>query len=405
MTTTTPQSSSLPPEVVQPGVVTWLKKNLFSSWHNTLLTVVVLSILSFFLKGFWVWATSVAKWQVIPANMSLYMVGLYPQDQRWRMWIVLGLLCCLSGITWGVLARNLAKLFSAPVLGGIAIAGIVSVIFPVGGLSHVRLLLMVAIVVFSAWIGKLLGLRFSKVAVWLSTAWVVVFFITLWLIRGGLGLESVPTSDWGGLKLTLLMAVVSIILCFPMGVLLALGRRSDLPVVRWLCTAYIELIRGVPLISILFMGQVMIPMFLPEGVRPDRILRAIVGLTIFSAAYLAENVRGGLQAIPRGQSEAARALGLNPFLTTALIVMPQALKISIPSIVGQFISLFQDTTLLSIVGLVELLGISRSVLANPDFLGRYAEVYVFDGVLFWVFCYAMSVGSRKLEEILNTGHR
>lgn len=202
--------------------------------------------------------------------------------------------------------------------------------------------------------------------------------------------------------LTLFMSVISIVLSFPFGVILALGRQSMLPVIRWLSTIYIELIRGVPLISILFMGQVMIPLFLPEGMRPDRVLRAIVGLTLFTAAYLAENVRAGLQAVPRGQLEAARSLGLNAPLTLSLIVLPQAIKIAIPAIVGQFISLFQDTTLVSIVGLLELLGISRSILANPEFLGRYGEVYLFIGLIYWFFCYAMSVGSRKLEEKLNT---
>jgi general L-amino acid transport system permease protein len=239
---------------------------------------------------------------------------------------------------------------------------------------------------------------------WISLLWFLVYFVSLWLIGGGLGLAGVPTNDWGGLVLTLLMAISGIALCFPLGVLLALGRRSNLPVVKWLSVAYIELIRGVPLIAILFMGQVMIPLFLPEGMRPDRILRAIIGLTLFSAAYLAENVRAGLQAVPRGQQEAAASLGLNTPLTLSLIVLPQALKVAIPAIVGQFISLFQDTTLLSIVGLAELLGISRSVLANPTYLGRYAEVYLFIGVLYWFFCYALSLGSRKIEEELNTGH-
>jgi len=198
--------------------------------------------------------------------------------------------------------------------------------------------------------------------------------------------------------------VVSILLCFPMGVLLALGRQSSLPIVRLFSVMYIEIIRGVPLIAILFIGQNMIPLFLPQGMRPDNVYRAILGLTLFSAAYLAENVRGGLQAIPRGQMEAAYALGLNPALTTLLIILPQALKISIPAIVGQFISLFQDTTLLSIVSILELLGISRSILANPSFIGRYWEVYLFIGVIYWLFCYLMSIGSRRIEASLNTEH-
>ena len=219
------------------------------------------------------------------------------------------------------------------------------------------------------------------------------------------GLRNAPTSGWGGMSLTLLLAVSGIALCFPAGVLLALGRRSKLPVLRGFSVAYIELVRGVPLISILFMGQVLIPLFLPAGMRPDRVVRAVIGLTIFSSAYLAENVRAGLQAVPQGQVEAAQSLGLSKPLSMALIVLPQALKTAIPAIVGQFISLFQDTTLLGIVGLVELLGITQNLLANPKYLGDYAQGYVFIALLYWIFCYAMSYGSRRVEESLNTDLR
>ena len=247
----------------------------------------------------------------------------------------------------------------------------------------------------------------SKVVLFL-VGFVVVYQV-LWRLPYALGLEfglkNISTNSWGGLTLTLLLAVSGIVLCFPAGVLLALGRQSKLPIVKALSVAYIELIRGVPLISILFMGQVLIPLFLPEGVRPDRVVRAIIGLTIFSAAYLAENVRAGLQAVPRGQAEAAQSLGLNKPLTTALIVLPQALKTAIPAIVGQFISLFQDTTLLGIVGLVELLGISQNLLASPKYLGDYKEGYIFIAAIYWVFCYAMSYGSRQIESALNTDLR
>lgn len=247
----------------------------------------------------------------------------------------------------------------------------------------------------------------SKIILFL-VGFIVVYQVLWWspyLLGLDFGLRNVSTNSWGGLTLTLLLAISGIALCFPAGVLLALGRRSKLPVVRAFSVAYIELIRGVPLISILFMGQVLIPLFLPEGVRPDRVVRAIIGLTIFSAAYLAENVRAGLQAVPQGQSEAAQSLGLNKPLTTALIVLPQALKTAIPAIVGQFISLFQDTTLLGIVGLVELLGISQNLLASPKYLGDYKEAYIFIAAIYWVFCYAMSYGSRKIESALNTDLR
>ncbi|MEL7224444.1 MAG: amino acid ABC transporter permease [Cyanobacteria bacterium J06576_12] len=219
------------------------------------------------------------------------------------------------------------------------------------------------------------------------------------------GLETVRTNNWGGLLLTLFLAISGISLCFPAGVLLALGRRSKLPLIRTFSVAYIELVRGVPLIAILFMGQVLIPLFLPEGMRPDSVVRAIVGLTIFSSAYLAENVRAGLQAVPQGQAEAAQSLGLNKPLTTSLIVLPQALKTAIPAIVGQFISLFQDTTLLGIVGLSELLGMTQDLLASPKYLGDYAPAFVFIGAIYWIFCYGMSFGSRRIEEALNTDLR
>lgn len=404
MTTTTPDTISSAPEVRKSGVGAWLKKNLFSDWFNSLLTIVVVSVLAYAAYSMTQWAFTVAQWTVIPKNMGLFMTGLYPSEQYWRVWILLGIVGALAGLSWGILARNLPNLFSRNILIGFAIVCAGFVLFPPTRPSSPKLLLMVAIVAATAWAGRLLGRQISGVGKWISLAWFISYFIAIWLVGGGLGLPSVSTNDWGGMVLTLMMAVSGIALCFPLGVILALGRRSSLPVVKWLSIAYIELIRGVPLIAILFMGQVMIPLFLPEGMRPDRVLRAIIGLTIFSAAYLAENVRAGLQAVPRGQQEAAASLGLNTPLSLSLIVLPQALKTAIPAIVGQFISLFQDTTLLSIVGLAELLGISRSILANPNYLGRYAEVYLFIGVIYWFFCYAMSLGSRKIEEKLNTGH-
>jgi general L-amino acid transport system permease protein len=231
----------------------------------------------------------------------------------------------------------------------------------------------------------------------------VALLLIFWLINGDMVrtrspiLPFVSTNLWGGLLLTLFVSVISIAAAFPLGVLLALGRQSQLPVVRWLSTLYIEGMRGLPLIGILFMAQVMLPLVLPGQWRLDRLVRAIAGLVLFNAAYLAENIRGGLQSIPRGQTEAAQALGFNTVQTLGLIVLPQALRAVIPAIVGQFISLFKDTSLLSLFALIELTGIARSVLAQPQFLGRYAEVYLFIGMLYWMFCYGMSQLSRRLE--------
>jgi general L-amino acid transport system permease protein len=215
----------------------------------------------------------------------------------------------------------------------------------------------------------------------------------------------VPTNLWGGLLLTFLLTVVGILFSFPLGVLLALGRRSELPIIRWVCVAYIELVRGMPLITILFMAQLMLPLFLPEGLTVDRVLRAMVGITLFSAAYLAENVRGGLQAIPQGQYEAAQALGLSNAQTMIFIILPQALRLIIPILVGQFIAVYKDTSLVAIVGLLDLVGIGKTVLAQPAFLGLQREVYVFISLLYWVLSYGMSYLSQQLEQRLGVGKR
>jgi general L-amino acid transport system permease protein len=228
------------------------------------------------------------------------------------------------------------------------------------------------------------------------------------LLLSGLGTVQVPTvttSLWGGLLLTFLLAIVGIVLSFPFGVLLALGRRSTLPAIRVLSTVYIEVIRGVPLITILFMADIMLPLFLPGEVRVDRVLRAMGGITLFSAAYVAENVRGGLQAIPSGQGEAASALGLSTTQTNVFIVLPQALRAVIPANVGLFISLLKDTTLVVIIGLLELLGIGRAVLAQSEWFGAQLEVYVFIAAVFFVMCYAMSQASYRLETAMGVGTR
>jgi general L-amino acid transport system permease protein len=403
MTTVTPKSlSSAPPDGVALGPMAWVKKNLFSDWFNSLLTVVIVTIFGLGLFRLVNWAFTTAQWQVIPNNFGLFMTGTFPSALYPRIWTLLAIICALGGLSWGLLGRNLSTLFSRNVLMGLGVVCAFIVLFSTTRPHTLKLLPMVATIAGMAAVGRQVGRKFPGVGKWVSLGWFLSYFGAIWLIGGGLGLTRVSTNDWGGLVLTLLTAVSGIALCFPLGLILALGRRSTLPVVRWLSTGYIELVRGVPLVALLFMGQVMIPLFLPVGSRPDRVLRAIIALALFSAAYLAENVRAGLQAVPRGQQEAAMSLGLNTPMTLGLVVLPQALKIAIPAIVGQFISLFQDTTLLAVVGLAELLGIGRSILANPTYLGRYAEVYLFLAVIYWFFCYAMSLGSRKIEEKLNT---
>ena len=225
------------------------------------------------------------------------------------------------------------------------------------------------------------------------------------IFGGFLGLKAVTTDEWGGLSLTVVIATCGMVGAFPFGVLLALGRRSEMPVVSAFCTAFIELWRGVPLISVLFMASVMLPLFLPEGMNFDKLLRAIVGVIIFQSAYIAEVVRGGLQAIPKGQYEGAQSLGFSYWQTTALIVLPQALKISIPGIVGIFISLFKDTSLVAIIGLYDLLGIVEASFSDTDWLGFSIEGHLFVAAVYWVFCFGMSRYSQHLERKLETGYR
>ncbi|MBE9003606.1 amino acid ABC transporter permease [Fortiea sp. LEGE XX443] len=375
----------------------WLRKNLFSTWYNSLLTVVCIILLFWVVPGVISWVTTQSQWAVIQVNLRLFLVGRFPQTLYWRAWIVLAITSISLAITGGTFfnKQQLPRLGVAAIYA--FIYSLLLILLPFDLISRIWLGLVAILLLAGFWIGK----KFSYlITPWLAPIWLLSFPVILWLIGGGFGLQPVPTNLWNGLLLTLLMAVVSIVLSFPIGVLLALGRTSNLPLIRWFCILYIEIVRGVPLIGVLFLAQVMLPLFLPTDWRLDRVFRGIAGLILFSAAYMAENVRGGLQAIPRGQIEAAKALGLKTPLVILLIVLPQALRAVIPAIVGQLIGLFKDTSLLSLVGLVELTGIARSILAQPQFLGRYAEVYLFIGLIYWIFCYSMSLASRRLEKQL-----
>ena len=235
----------------------------------------------------------------------------------------------------------------------------------------------------------------------LIIAWGVALLAMFELMAGFLILPSVPTRLWGGLPLTLALSTIGLVLAFPIGILLALGRRSQLPVVKLFCVGYIELIRGVPLITILFMSSLMFPLLLPEGMTIDKLLRAQVALIMFAAAYLAEVVRGGLQAISRGQYEAADSLGLGYGQKMRMIILPQALKIVIPSLVNTFIGFFKDTTLVIIIGLFDFLNSIKSALTDPNWLGYHVEAYVFAAVVYFVFCFGMSRYSLFLESKLS----
>ena len=373
----------------------WAKKNLFGSWFNSLLTVICVWLLYQLVTNVWIWATTKAQWEVVSSNLRLFLVGLYPVEEFWRLWCILAIAGSLAGISWGLWGRF--SRFVAIAISSLSIA--LAILLPVDGISKILTLLISGAIAIGFLIGQQCK-RFELSSLILAIAWLASLPISLWLIGGNFGLAPVDVNVWNGLVLTLIVAISGIVFSFPLGVLLALGRQSTLPLIKLFCIFYIEVVRGLPLIGILFMAQVMLPLFLPAGLEIDRVLRAIAAFVLFSAAYLAENVRGGLQSIPKGQAEAARALGLSTPLAIALIILPQALKASIPAIVGQFIGLFKDTSLVAIVGLVDLMGVSRTVLSQPEFIGRYAEVYLFVALIYWMFCFSMSQASQKLEKKL-----
>jgi general L-amino acid transport system permease protein len=392
-------TGALPPLTERSTVFGWMRKNLFYSWGSSLLTILTSLVIFWAARGLLVWIFTVANWRVVTTNLRLILLGQYPPDQAWRVWISLLLLSFLAGNSlaiWGRTERRISLILAAlPVL---------LAFLPFGMDKRLWLLGLSAIGVLGWFLARGGGpaLRRSVIIGWLL--WLPVLFL---LLRGYTPDEGwlpiVTTNLWGGLLLTVLLTIIGIVFSFPLGVMLALGRRSELPIVRWFSIGYIELVRGVPLITILFMAQLMLPLFL--GFAPDRVLRAMAGIVLFSAAYLAENVRGGLQAIPKGQFEAAQALGLSGLQTMVFIIMPQALRLIIPILVGQFIALFKDTALVSIVGLLDLVGIARTVLAQPEFLGLQREVYAFISLLYWVLSYAMSYMSQRLEVALGVGER
>ncbi len=394
--------SVLPPVTERSNILRWARKNLFGSWYDAILTILGAWIVYWALSGLLTWVFTVAEWKVIVVNMRLLMIGQYPLEQAWRLWVWLALLIFLSGNSlaiWGRGSRYAIILLLIPI--------VLAFVFPFGDEPR-KWLVILTVTGLAGWgIGRTSPeiLKRSVIA-----GWVISLPIIILLTRGLSEFETgflpdVRTNLWGGLLLTFLLTVVGIMFSFPIGVLLALGRRSELPIIRWFSVGYIELVRGVPLISILFMMSLMLPLFLPDGWTVDRVIRAMVAITLFSAAYLAENVRGGLQAIPKGQFEAAEALGLSGAQTMIFIILPQALRLIIPILVGQFIAVFKDTSLVAIVGLLDLLGMGKTVLAQPEFLGLQREVYVFISLIFWVLSYGMSYLSQQLEIRLGVGNR
>ena len=385
-----------------PGPIRWLQRNLFSTWYNVLLTVLATVFLFLVLRGALGWVFFTANWAPVTNSLRLFAVGQYPTDQLWRVGTVVFMVCFLFGLSWRVWGGTV-RTFALTL---VVVFGVVALL-PIRMELKLRLGFLVNPVLI--FIGYQVGRTPVGKSRWVALGWLLSFVLTILLLNGIEGVRWLPrveTGLWGGLLLTFLLAMVGIVASFPVGVLLALGRRSSLPVLKAFCILFIELVRGVPLVTILFMASIILPLFLPEGVRIDRVLRAMIGMTLFAAAYMAENVRGGLQAIPQGQVEAAKAVGLNGFQTMALIVLPQALRLVIPAIVGQFIALFMDTTLAVIVGLLELLAIGKAVLeSDVEWKLLNMEVYLFVAAVFWVYNYGMSYASRRLEVALGVGER
>ncbi len=388
-----------------PGPIKWVRDNLFNNWYNSLLTVVFLPIVFFALVNVIIWIFTKADWRAVTGFPMLFAVGQYPRDELWRVGTGLSLIIFMLGASWGKWGGLLKSI-------SIAI-GVFFLVFAILPVQHAVLDvgmrtyfgLNVLLLLFGSFVGKSDVVKTTFiVAGWLITP--IVFVILLTGFSGSEAIPNIPTTFWGGLLVTFLLSAGGILISFPIGVLLALGRRSSLPVVKAFSTIFIETIRGVPLITILFMFSIILALFLPSDSRIDRLIRALMAVTFFSAAYTAENVRGGLQAVPNGQIEAAKALGMNGFQTTLFIVLPQAIRAVLPAIVGQFIALFKDTTLVVIVGINDLLGIGRSVInSDPEFVQLQMEVYLFIAVIYWIFSFLMSLASRRLEAALGVNTR
>jgi general L-amino acid transport system permease protein len=359
----TPQTD-IPPPIKHTGVVRWLHERLFSSPLNILLTLLVAWFLLMTIPALVEWAfiranftadsplqcreSGGACWAFIREKHRLILFGTYPYDEQWRPLIATLLLVAV------IIASGMRRFWNKSL--------------------------------FFIWI---VGLVSVAVLMW----------------GGILGLTPVENSRWGGLPLTLILATFGIAFAFPLGVLLALGRRSKLPAIKALCVVYIELIRGVPLISLLFMSSVMLPLFLPEGFSIDKLLRAQIAIILFAAAYVAETVRGGLQAIPKGQYEGADSIGLNYWQQMRKIILPQALKIVIPPLVSIFIALFKDTSLVVIIGIFDLTLAAKAALSDAGWRGFSVEAYVFISLIYFVFCFSMSKYSQALERRLATGYQ
>ena len=408
------QSHSLPPPLLERGAVGWMHANLFGTLNSTLLTVLSgLALVAALWFGLG-WILFDADWTVIGTLGGRMVIGQYNTDAAcpdrncfWRPQASLLMVTMLLGMAWGVAGGGTAKRIAIVVAIALAAFALLPYSLERMGLD-VRILLLANLPALAAgWaIARYTPLGTPR---WIAIVGVAAFVLTVLLLRGvsGIpGMEPVSVIYWGGLMLNLLLAVAGIVLSLPIGIALALGRRSQLPVVKLLCVVFIEVFRGVPLITLLFMSQVLVPLAFPENFPQNSLFRAAIIITLFSSAYMAENVRGGLQALHPGQEEAARALGLAGWQITTLISLPQAIRNVIPAIVGQFISLFKDTTLVYIIGMLDVLEFSRAFIqGNAEFLANTQELFLFLAFVFWIFTYTMSYVSRRIEANLGVGQR
>jgi general L-amino acid transport system permease protein len=360
------------PPVATTGIVAWARMNLFSSWLNTAITLA----LAYFVVR---WTIGFIDWAFVNAIWSVPVVNGQAQTQACRE--IKGVGACWAVVT----EKHRFILFGT---------------YPFE--EHWRPLLVCFL-----FVGLYIVSAMRRFWSWvLIPIWVVTLTVIGILMWGGIfGLTYVPQERWGGLPITLILSTFGLAFAFPLAVLVALGRRSKLPAIKTLCVLYVELIRGVPLISLLFMASVMFPLFLPEGMNIDKLLRAQVAITLFAGAYLAEVVRAGLQTLPRGQYEAAEALGLSYWQKTGFIILPQALRLVIPPLVNTFIGFFKDTSLVLIIGIFDLLTAGKTAIVEPAWQGFGIEVYVTIGLIYLVFCFAMSKYSQDLERDLNRHRR
>jgi general L-amino acid transport system permease protein len=379
----------------------WVRQNLFSSWFNALLTLVCAAVVGFVVVQAARFVFVTAEWQVIRANMKGYMVGGFPIEEVWRLWVCAYLVAALGGLSFGYPGRRIAltprKLVAASIATAVAITILLftTQTFLVRGLTAGLALTVTGGVVA----GYAAGRRLRRPLV---VAWILAFPALIVIVRG---FDGVPPEKWEGFFFNIIAATVGIVASFPIGILLALGRRSDLPALRAVSVIFIEIFRGVPLVAWLIFSKYVVDLLLPPQVDVPDIIKAFIAMTLFSAAYVGEIVRGGLQGVHHGQYEAARALGLSTTRMMVFVVLPQALRSTIPAMISHFISLFKDTSLFIAIEVTDLLAATRRSASSLEFFGRDMETLLFAALFFWAVAYSMSRWSQRLELRLGIGER